>query len=125
MPPKPTEGPPLTPAAFHILLSLAENEQHGYGIIKTVLERSNGEVNLGPGTLYGNLKRFIDLAWIEELEARPAADLDDERRRYYRLTKHGIRIAELEAERLESLVRHARAARLLPSLSIGTKREVA
>lgn len=125
MPPKPTEGPPLSPAAFHILLSLAEQEQHGYGIIKTVLERSNGEVNLGPGTLYGNLKRFIELAWIEELEARPAADLDDERRRYYRLTKHGQRIAQLEAERLESLVRHARAARLLPSLTIGTKREVA
>ena len=125
MPPKPTEGPPLTPAAFHILLSLAENEQHGYGIIKTVLERSGGEVNLGAGTLYGNLKRFMDLAWIEELEARPAADLDDERRRYYRLTKHGLRIAELEAERLESLVRHARAARLLPNIRISTKREVA
>jgi DNA-binding PadR family transcriptional regulator len=122
MPPKPTEKPPLTPAAFHILLSLAEQEQHGYGIIKTVLERSNGEVNLGPGTLYTNLKRFLELSWIEELEARPATDLDDERRRYYRLTKQGIRIAELEAERLESLVRQARAAKLLPRL--GTKRGV-
>ena len=113
MPQKLTEGPPLTPAAFHILLSLAEADQHGYAIIKSVLKRSDGSLNLGPGTLYTNLKRFSELGWIAELEDRPAPDLDDERRRYYRLTPSGRHIAQLEAERLESLVRHARTAKLL------------
>jgi DNA-binding PadR family transcriptional regulator len=113
MAPRSSDGPPLTPAAFHILLSLAGGEKHGYAIIKSVLEGSSGEVNLGPGTLYGNLKRFIDLAWIEELETRPAPDLDDERRRYYALTPHGWRIAQLEATRLEQLVEEARRLKLL------------
>jgi DNA-binding PadR family transcriptional regulator len=118
MPPKPTDNPTLSPAAFHILLALAAQDHHGYGIIKTVLERSRGEVQLSAGTLYGNLKRFIELAWIEELEERPAADLDDQRRRYYRLTHHGRRVAKFEAERLAALVGLARAADLLPKEAV-------
>jgi len=113
MPPKQTDRAPLTPAAFHILLALAEEDQHGYGIIKSVLERSGGAVRLGPGTLYGNLKRFLALGWITELEQHPAPDSGDERRRYYRLTTAGRDLAELEAKRLEALVKHAQTVRLL------------
>jgi DNA-binding PadR family transcriptional regulator len=113
MPQKLQDGPPLTPAAFYILLALSENDQHGYGIIKDVQERSGSTVQLGPGTLYGNLKRFLDLGWIAELDERPASDTGGERRRHYRLTSGGRRIAKLEAERLEDLVRQAQNAKLL------------
>jgi DNA-binding PadR family transcriptional regulator len=113
MPQKPTSGPPLTPAAFYILMALSQTDQHGYAIIKSVLESSNNTIRLGPGTLYGNLKRFLELNWIMELDERPAPDANNERRRYYQLTRTGHRIATLEAERLENLVYQARNAKLL------------
>jgi DNA-binding PadR family transcriptional regulator len=107
VPLKTNEGVPMTSTAFHILLALSKQEQHGYSIIKAVLEQSDQKIRLGAGVLYSNLKRFTDLGWIEELEERPAPDADDERRRYYRLTKIGWRAAQTEAKRLENLVQKA------------------
>ena len=109
----PEEWLPLTPAMFHILLALADKERHGYEIMREVDERSEGKVRLGPGTLYGSVKRMLGDGLIEELEERPDPELDDERRRYYRLTNLGHRVAVAEAERLERLVKNARAKRLL------------
>ncbi len=109
----PEELLPLSPAAFHVLLALAEGERHGYGIIKDVESRTGGRVRMGPGTLYGAIKRMLDEGLIEESDERPDAALDDERRRYYRLTEFGRRVAAAEAERLLGLVKVARAKRLL------------
>src|SRR5437879_6118048 len=92
---------PLTPAVFHILLALADGDCHGYGIMQEVERRSEGKVRLGPGTLYGSIKRLLHAGLIEESEVRPEAD--DERRRYYRLTDFGQRVAAAEAERLAHL----------------------
>jgi DNA-binding PadR family transcriptional regulator len=102
---------PLKTNWFHILLSLIGREQHGYGIMQEVLERTEGKVRLWPATLYGTLKRLIDEGLIEESEERPAAELDDARRRYYRLTNLGRRVLDLESERLEDLVRIIRVKR--------------
>jgi DNA-binding PadR family transcriptional regulator len=101
---------PLTPAAFHVLLTLADGPRHGYLILKDVEERTGGEVVLSTGTLYGLIKRFLDDELI--LELRPAAG-DDERRRTYKLTTLGREVAEAEAARLERLVAAARGAKLL------------
>ena len=109
----PEELLPLTPAVFHILLALADGERHGYGVIKEVDARTEGRVRLGPGTLYGSIKRMLAEGMIEESGERPDPELDDERRRYYRLTKFGRRVAVAEAERLSRLVSSARAKRLL------------
>lgn len=95
------------------MLSLVDQEQHGYGIMQEVLERTEGKVRLWPATLYGTLKRLIDDDLIEESEERPAPELDDARRRYYRLTKLGRRVLAAESERLEYLVRVIRAKRKL------------
>ena len=111
---RPEEFLPLTPAMFHILLALADKERHGYHIMREVDERTNGNVKLGPGTLYGSIKRMMADGLIEELEERPDPELDDERRRYYRLTDFGFRVASAEAQRLEQMVRSARAKKLLP-----------
>ena len=102
---------PLKPHWFHVLLSLADQEQHGYGIMQEVLQRTGGKVRLWPATLYGTLKRLIDEELIEESEERPAPELDDARRRYYTLTKLGRRVLAAESERLEDLVRVIRAKR--------------
>ena len=102
---------PLHANWFHILLSLAGGEQHGYGIMQEVLERTNGTVRLWPATLYGSLKRLISGGLIEESEERPAPELDDARRRYYKLTRLGRRVLGLECERLEGMVRMAQAKR--------------
>ena len=99
---------PLSPAAFSTLLALADGEKHGYAILREVSERSGGAMKLLPGTLYNLLKRMLEDGWIEELEERPDPALDDERRRYYRLTGLGEKIASLEAKRLAGLVRAAR-----------------
>jgi DNA-binding PadR family transcriptional regulator len=104
---------PLTPAMFHILLALADKERHGYDIMREVDERSEGNMRLGPGTLYGSIKRMLSDGLIEELDERPDPELDDERRRYYRLTSLGRRVAVAEAERLERLVKSARSKKLL------------
>lgn len=109
----PLEFLPLTPAVFHILLALADAERHGYGIIKEVEARTDGRVRLGPGTLYGSIKRMLEEGLIEESGERPDPSLDDERRRYYRLTEFGRRVAAAEAERLSGLVAVARAKQLL------------
>jgi DNA-binding PadR family transcriptional regulator len=96
---------PLKPNWFHILVSLVDQEQHGYGIMQEVLERTSGKVHLWPATLYGSLKRLIEEGLIEESEERPSPELDDARRRYYRLTMLGRRVLAAESERLEDLVR--------------------
>ena len=107
----PREFLPLHANWFHILLSLVGNEQHVYGIMQEVIERTNGAVRLWPATLYGSLKRLISGGLIEESEERPAPELDDARRRYYKLTKLGKRVLELECERLEGMVRMAQEKR--------------
>jgi len=108
--PDPRTHLPLRSNWFHILLSLAEREQHGYGIMQDVLERSEGKIRLWPATLYGSLKQLITKGLIAESGERPAPELDDARRRYYRLTPFGQRVLDLESDRLSALVRlvHAR-----------------
>jgi DNA-binding PadR family transcriptional regulator len=107
---------PLTPALFHVMLSLAGGESHGYAILKEVEERTAGEVRLSTGTLYGIIKRLLNEGLIEESRRRPAADDDDERRRYYRLTPFGRQVASAEAHRLEKVLAHARRKNLLRGL---------
>jgi DNA-binding PadR family transcriptional regulator len=96
---------PLKTQWFHIMLTLAGGEQHGYGIMQEVLQRTAGKVRLWPATLYGSIKRLIEAELIEESDARPAPELDDARRRYYRLTVLGRRVLDAECERLQELVR--------------------
>jgi DNA-binding PadR family transcriptional regulator len=100
---------PLKPQWFHIMLSLAGGEQHGYGIMQDVLNRTMGKVRLWPATLYGSIKRLIEADLIEESNERPAPELDDARRRYYRLTPLGQRVLDAECDRLQELVRTIRA----------------
>src|SRR5205085_1150969 len=97
---KPDELLPLTPAVFHILLALTDHELHGYGIMQEVTTNTQGQVRMGPGTLYGTVKRIIAAGLIEESDERPDPELDDERRRYYRLTDLGRQVAIAEAKRL-------------------------
>ena len=111
--PDPHKSLPLSPAAFSILLALKGGEKHGYAILREVSEQTDGAVKLLPGTLYNLLKRMLEDGWIDELAERPDPELDDERRRYYRLTGLGERVASLEAERLAGLVRLARKQGLL------------
>jgi DNA-binding PadR family transcriptional regulator len=99
---------PLKPQWFHIMLTLAGGEQHGYGIMQEVLNRTTGKVRLWPATLYGSIKRLIEAELIEESDERPAPEVDDARRRYYRLTPLGRRVLDAECERLEDLVRTIR-----------------
>jgi DNA-binding PadR family transcriptional regulator len=105
----------LTQAVFHVLLSLARMERHGYGIQKDVLEQTGGTVRLGPGTLYGTLQRLMALDWVDETDG--PADPGDERRRYYRLTRAGRRALKAEVERMDALVRTARAHQVVPDTS--------
>ena len=105
---------PLTPAALNILLAVADEERHGYGIMREVEERTGGKTRLGPGTLYGSIKRMLADGLIEESDERPDPALDDQRRRYYRITDFGRRVAGAEAERLSGLVETARARKLFP-----------
>ncbi|MGC1620790.1 MAG: helix-turn-helix transcriptional regulator [Candidatus Acidiferrum sp.] len=99
---------PLKTHRFHIMLSLASGEQHGYAIMQEVLNRTTGKVRLWPATLYGSIKRLIEAELIEESDERPAPELDDARRRYYRLTALGRRVLDAECERLQELVRTIR-----------------
>ena len=103
----------LRPIEFHILLALAGDERHGYNILQEVADLTGGELQPEPGTLYRALHRMLNDGWVVESARRPAADLDDERRRYYRLTPLGRKVATAEAERLSRLVTAARANRLL------------
>lgn len=113
-PPAPERLLPLPAATFHILMALAEGDRHGYGISQDIAERTDGQVTLGPGTLYRSIQRMLDQELIEEVDERPAPDEDDERRRYYRLTGWGRAVAEAEARRLNELVRLARASGVMP-----------
>ena len=105
---------PLTPAVFHILLALTDGERHGYAIMQDVAARTGGTLKMGPGTLYGTIKRMLGDELIVEAGDKTDSALDDQRRRYYHLTDLGLRVAEVEALRLERLVRDARAKSLLP-----------
>src|SRR5262252_2541155 len=107
---------PLTPAVFHILLTLADGEAHGYAMMQEVNRRSGGTVRLGPGTLYGAVGRLLEDGIIEECEERPDPQMDDTRRRYYRLTKLGGRVLAAETERLADLVRAARSTKAIRKL---------
>jgi DNA-binding PadR family transcriptional regulator len=104
---------PLTPAVFHVLLALAEGERHGYAIMQEVAASTQGCIKMGPGTLYGTIKRLLQARLIAESDERPDPKLDDERRRYYRLTALGQRVARAEARRYEDLVAAARGKQLL------------
>jgi len=104
---------PLTPAVFHILLALADGELHGYGIMKEVETHTQGQVKMGPGTLYGSIKRMLAANLIQEADERPDPTLDDERRRYYRLTDFGGRVLAGEAQRLARAVQVAQSKKLL------------
>jgi DNA-binding PadR family transcriptional regulator len=110
----PDELLPLTPAVFHILVVLSDGERHGYAIMRQVAEDTDGSLQLGPGTLYGCLKRMLSARLIEESDERPDPTLDDERRRYYRITDFGALTVRAEAQRLATAVTAARAKRLLP-----------
>src|SRR5262245_51307077 len=105
---------PLTPAMFEILVALADGERHGYAIMQEVDARTEGKTRLGPGTLYRSIQRLIEDGLITESGERPALEMDDERRRYYRITDFGYRVAVAEAQRLAELVATAQAKKLLP-----------
>jgi len=109
----PEELLPLTPAVFHVLLALADGERHGYAIMLEVAESTTGRIKMGPGTLYGTIKRLLEARLIEESDERPDPELDDERRRYYRLTALGERVVKAEALRYAEMVEFARGKRLL------------
>ena len=102
---------PLKSQWFHILAALASGEQHGYGIMQDVLDRTSGKVRLWPATLYGSIKRLMEADLIEESSRRPTPELDDARRRYYRLTPLGRRVLNAECDRLRDLVRGVRVKR--------------
>jgi len=112
--PQPASFLPLPPATFHILMAVAEEDRHGYAIIQDVAARTGGELKLSAGTLYRSIQRMLDQGLIEESRERPDPELDDERRRYYRITPLGISVARAEARRLAQLVKLARACGLAP-----------
>ena len=105
----PQELLPLTPPVFHILLAFAGEERHGYGIMQDIALQTGGALQLGPGTLYGCLKRMLAAGLVEESDERPDPALDDERRRYYRMTAFGKRVVRAEAQRLAGAVTVAMA----------------
>ena len=104
----------LPPAAFHILLAVADRERHGYAIMQDIHARTGGALRLGPGTLYGTIKRLLADGLIEETDERADRDSHDVRRRYYRITRRGRKVAAEESARLVALVRHARAMGFAP-----------
>ena len=105
---------PLSPAFFHILLSLGEGERHGYALKREISRRTGGKVNLGPGVLYGSINKMLEIGLIEESDDRPDPHLDDERRRYYRITPYGRKVAQAEASRMRELAQLAAATFGLP-----------
>jgi len=105
---------PLPTAVFHILIALADRDRHGYSIMQDVAARTEGKVQLSAGTLYSSIRRMLEQGLIEELADSPDPSSNDERRRYYRLTRFGKRAAAAEVERLTAMVRQARATGLVP-----------
>jgi len=104
---------PLTPAVFHVLLALADGERHGYAVMQEVMAHTDGRIKMGPGTLYGTIKRLIEARLIEESDERPDPHLDDERRRYYRLSGLGERVVRAEAQRYADMAAVARGKKLI------------
>ena len=111
--PDPKTQLPLTPAVFHILLTLVDGDRHGYAIMQQVLERSDGQVRLGPGTLYGAIKRLLAGGLIEEKGEGADPGLGDERRRYYKISAFGVRVTQAETQRMAALVHLARTHEVL------------
>jgi DNA-binding PadR family transcriptional regulator len=107
-------SPPLTPAVFHILLALSSGERHGYGIMKQVEADSQGKVTMGPGTLYGSLKRMLDAGLVRESDKRVDPEMDDERRIYYQITGAGAEALTAELERYKRIVTLAQERELFP-----------
>ena len=105
---------PLPTGEFHILVALADRDRHGYSIMQDVLARTSGKVRLSPGTLYSSVRRMLEQGLIEELRDSPEPDNQDQRRRYYRLTRLGRSVATAEARRLSEMLNHARQAGLIP-----------
>ena len=105
---------PLTPAVFHVLLALADEERHGYSVMQHVAETTDGQIKMGAGTLYGTIKRLLAAKLIEESEERPDPKIDDERRRYYRLTPFGRRVLGAEVSRYSQIVKTARGCGVEP-----------
>jgi DNA-binding PadR family transcriptional regulator len=103
---------PLTPAIAHILLALADEDRHGYAIMQEIERMTDGRVRMGPGTLYGTIKRMVGSGLIEEADERPDPAIDDQRRRYYRATPLGLAVLAAETERMAGLVGAARAKRV-------------
>ena len=112
---------PLPAAHLHILLALADGEKHGYAVMREVERMTGGEVTMGPGTLYGAIKRMLSAGLVEETDERPDPDVDDERRRYYRASGLGVRVLTAETERLERLVSTAQAKQTKVRLEPGLK----
>jgi DNA-binding PadR family transcriptional regulator len=112
--PTPQSLLPLPVATFHILMALADEDRHGYAIIQEVAARTNEEIRLSAGTLYRSIQRMIEQDLIVEVHERPAPEFDDERRRYYRITKFGAAVARAETSRLQELLRLARASGFVP-----------
>ncbi len=107
---------PLPSSSFHVLLDLAEDEKHGYAIMREVERISEGAVRMGPGTLYGTIKRLLEMGLVEESGERPDPELDDERRRYYRITGLGDRVVTAEVRRLSTMIERSVLRRLSPRL---------
>jgi len=105
---------PLPPATLHILMALSEEDRHGYAILQDVEERTRGEVKLSAGTLYRSIQRMLEQGLLIEVQERPAPELDDERRRYYRITAFGTAVARAEVSRLKALLKLARASGFAP-----------
>jgi len=112
--PEPQDFLPLPSASFHVLLVLAEGEKHGYGIMREIEQISDGAVRMGPGTLYGTIKRLLEIGLVEETGERPDPESDDERRRYYRVTGLGERVAAAEVHRLSTMIERSTLRRLTP-----------
>src|SRR5579859_7048217 len=111
---KPDSLLPLPAPVFHILIALADRDRHGYSIMQDVAARTEGKVQLSAGTLYSSIRRMLEQGLIEELAESPDPSSTDERRRYYRLTRFGRRVAAAEVERLNTLLQQARATGLVP-----------
>lgn len=112
--PDPSSLLPLAPAHLHVLMALADGEKHGYAIMREVEAMTEGDVSMGPGTLYGAIKRMLKLGLIEESDERPDPELDDERRRYYEATGFGLRVLSAEAARLQQMVAVAKSKSVQP-----------
>lgn len=115
----------MTPAVFHILLSLADGERHGYSIMRDIASQTKGKLRLGPATLYRSIKHLVEDGLIEESDVRPDPALDDERRHYYRLTEQGRHVVVAEVQRLEEALCVARSRRGLQGLFAAPSREEA